>query len=241
MRMQAPDRRTATRLVPVAVPASMAGVFVLLRERLPARCAYNLGFGVYWVGWCFAFPTWVMGPAGVWRLLSSGRRPTTGERILMGLPLLGGAAVALAPHRSRIDPRLLLVMGTTAVANAVGEELLWRGVFVDQFPDDPAQGAAWPLLGFAAWHLAPQLILPSAHGRLRFVLGSALVGVGSTATAWRGRGLRHVLLAHVLTDACGVTAAEFRLGRSKPGRRRARFATPRWWARRMPELRWPLW
>jgi hypothetical protein len=45
------------------------------------------------------------------------------------------------------------------------------------------------------------------------VLGAAVVGTASTVVAWRTRGLRAVLLPHVLTDACGVQAARFRLGR----------------------------
>jgi predicted cobalt transporter CbtA len=73
------------------------------------------------------------------------------------------------------------------VLNALGEELLWRGVFVETFPRDLVRGALWPLAGFAVWHLAPQSILPSALGRCRFVLGAALVGSASTFSAWRGQ------------------------------------------------------
>jgi hypothetical protein len=57
------------------------------------------------------------------------------------------------------------------------------------------------------------LILPSPLGRERFVAGSAVVGVAMTIAAWRSGGLRHVVISHVLTDACGVSAARFRLGR----------------------------
>jgi membrane protease YdiL (CAAX protease family) len=101
----------------------------------------------------------------------------------------------------------------TAVINAVGEELLWRGVFADEFPSDVMRGALWPLAGFTVWHLAPQLVLPSSLGRWRFLLGAAVVGSAATASAWRTGGLRSGLLPHVLTDACGVRAARFRLGR----------------------------
>jgi hypothetical protein len=45
------------------------------------------------------------------------------------------------------------------------------------------------------------------------VLGAGIVGSGSTVAAWRGGGLRYTLLPRALTDACGVVAAEFRLGR----------------------------
>lgn len=65
-------------------------------------------------------------------------------------------------------------MAGTAAVNAVGEELLWRGVFPAQFPGDVVRGAVWPLTGFTVWHFAPQLVLPSSRGRAgvaRFWLG----------------------------------------------------------------------
>ena len=96
--------------------------------------------------------------------------------------------------------------------NATAEELLWRGLFLEVFPSDPVRGALWPLAGFSLWHLAPQLVLPSRHGRAGFVLGAALVGAASTVVSWRTGGVRWVLLPHAATDACGVTAARFRLG-----------------------------
>jgi membrane protease YdiL (CAAX protease family) len=94
----------------------------------------------------------------------------------------------------------------------VAEELLWRGIFLHEFPEDVLRGAIWPLAGFSIWHLAPQIVLPSRIGRWRFVLGAAFVGSASAVSAWRSRGLRNSLLPHAMTDTCGVTAARFRLG-----------------------------
>ena len=67
------------------------------------------------------------------------------------------------------DPSVAAVMLASAAVNAVGEELLWRGTFIELVPDDTGRGATWSLLWFALWHLAPQLILPSRIGRWRFV------------------------------------------------------------------------
>jgi membrane protease YdiL (CAAX protease family) len=206
-------RRRATLVTPVAVPLTMAVTFALLRRRLEPRLAYNAGFAVYWFGWCAAFPLWVLGPRGVARVLRDGRRPGAADVALTALPVAGAVAVELLPHRRLVDREVAAVMVGCAVVNAVGEELLWRGTFQAQFPDDVVRGALWPLAGFTLWHLAPQLILPSPRGRVRFLLGAAVVGAASTAGAWRTGGLRAVLLPHVLTDACGVRAARFRLGR----------------------------
>jgi hypothetical protein len=74
----------------------------------------------------------------------------------------------------------------------------------------------WPLVGFTIWHLAPQLLLPPRRGRAQFLAAAGLVGAASARVAWRTRGLRWTLLAHLLTDACGVRPTLYRLGRLDP-------------------------
>jgi membrane protease YdiL (CAAX protease family) len=219
-RLTATDvRRRATLAAPVAVPVTMTAVFALLRRRLSPRGAYAAGFTVYWAGWCVAFPLWVLGPRGVVRVLRSGRRPTPVDGALLSLPLLGAMGAELLPHRDLVDRRVAGVMIALATVNAVGEELLWRGLFLEQFRGDVLRGALWPLAGFTVWHLAPQVIRPSSRGRAQFLLGAAVVGATSTLTARRSGGLRYVLLPHLLTDACGVRAARFWLGRRPLGPR----------------------
>jgi membrane protease YdiL (CAAX protease family) len=192
----------------------MAAVFAVLRARSRSdRRAYNLGFFAYWAGWCFAFPLWVLGWRRAVAVLRRGRPPTVAEAVLLVVPVIGGVATQLVPRRRDVDLATAAVMMSSAALNATGEELLWRGVFLEVFPEDVWRGAFWPLVGFACWHYAPQVILPSSMGRTRFVAGATLVGAAEAVTAWRGRGLRWVLLAHAATDACGVAAALFRQGR----------------------------
>jgi len=206
-------RRRATLAAPVAVPLTMGAVFGLLRRLLSPRASYLTGFAVYWAGWCLAFPLWVLGPRGAMRVLRTGRRPESLDLTLLALPVAGAIGTELLPHRRLVDRPTAAVMVGTAVVNAVGEELLWRGTFLDRFPGDVVRGALWPLAGFTVWHLAPQLILPSRRGRATFLMGAAVVGTTSSVVAWRTGGVRDVLVPHVLTDACGVGVARFWLGR----------------------------
>jgi hypothetical protein len=207
-------RRGCLLAVPVLVPISMAGLFRLLSRYLAPRRAYNLGFAIYWLGWCCGFPLVVLGPRSVARLLTVGRRPSLGEAGLLFLPIAGAVGTQLLPNRKAIDKAVAAVMVGSAAVNAVGEELLWRGIFIHEFPDDVVRGALWPLAGFSIWHLAPQMVFPSGMGRWQFVLGAGFVGLCSVGSAWRNKGLRNCVLSHIATDACGVTVARFRLGMS---------------------------
>ena len=210
-------RRRALLAAPIVVPVSMAGAFAVLERLLGPRRGYNAGFALYWVGWCLGFPLWVLGPRRLLRLLREGTRLSPADLALLAVPVAGAAATELAPNRQAIDPKVAAVMVATAAVNSVGEELLWRGSYLDWFPDDPWRGAAWPWIGFTVWHLAPQVIVPSHRGRAQFLVGAGLVGAASARVAWTTRSLRWTLLAHVLTDACGVRATLYRLGHRDVG------------------------
>ena len=206
-------RRWATLVAPAAVPLTMSAVFAVLGRCLPARPAHVAGFGVYWTVWCAAFPLWVLGRDGALQALRAGRRLQPAEIAVLALPVVGAVGTELLPRRHLVDRRVAAVMLGAAAVNAVGEELLWRATFLARFPDDEVRGAVWPLVGFILWHLAPQIVRPSARGRPAMLAGSAVVGAASTVVSWRCGGVRPVVVPHLLTDACGVRVARFWLGR----------------------------
>ncbi len=206
-------RRLLVAVIPAAVPLSMATVFAGLRRYVTAApTAYNIGFAVYWLGWCLVVPLWLLGPRTAARLLTSGRRLSSVHIVLLAAPVVGAVVTQLIPLRKAVDGPTAAVMAGTAIINAVGEELLWRAVFMREGHGRPSM-MAWSLIGFSGWHFAPQIVLPSRLGRGRFVAGSALVGIASTLAASKAGGLRQVVVAHAMTDMCGVTAARFRLDR----------------------------
>jgi membrane protease YdiL (CAAX protease family) len=158
-------RRRATLAAPIAVPVTMTATFAALRRRPPPHAPYTVGFAVYWGIWCLGFPLWLLGPRRVARVLRTGRPPGAVDVALLAFPVAGAVGAELLPHRWLVDRQVAGVMAGTAAVNAVGEELLWRGVFPAQFPGDVVRGAVWPLTGFTVWHFAPQLVLPSSRGR----------------------------------------------------------------------------
>jgi membrane protease YdiL (CAAX protease family) len=132
--------------------------------------------------------------------------------VLLLWPPLGAITTRLLPEVGQATPAMVATIGAVAVANAVLEELLWRGVFFSLWPSNPWLGWVWPAIGFGLWHLAPQVIHPSAMGPAAYVVAATALGLSWGWVAWRTGSLRWVSVSHVLTDGSGIRNALFFLG-----------------------------
>ena len=155
--------RALVTAVPIVVPVGMRALFPVLARRLGTRRGHLTGFAVYWTV-CYLLPLGLLGRTRVRALLRQPARPLPSPRWLAAaallVPPLGAAGSELAPELGNADPAVVATAAGVAVVNAAGEELLWRGLFVATFPDDPVRGWLWPAVGFTAWHLAPLAVLP---------------------------------------------------------------------------------
>jgi hypothetical protein len=208
--------RTLVTAVPVVVPLTMRLLFPALARRLGPRRGYLAGFALYWAG-CYLLTCGLLGRRRVQALVRRPTQPLPSPRWLPAAALLvppvGAAGTELLPQLRNADPAVLATAVTVASVNAAAEELLWHGLFVATFPDDPVRGWLWPAVGFTAWHLAPLSVRPYRHGALAFLAPAGLIGAGYGWVAWRTGSLRLTLPAHIATDASGLRAARFWLGR----------------------------
>ena len=209
-----PDVRRAVALaVPAAVPAGMALVFPALVRLLGPRRGFSAAFAVYWslnLGLALA----LLGPRRAACLLA--RRPVESSSPLLAALLLTAPPLAAAAHAVALrldDPDAPSVAVSAGVAglNAVSEELLWRGLPAELFPDDALRGWLWPALGFTLWHAAPLWASPQPR-RVRLFVGAAVMGLGFGRLTWRSRSLRGTVAAHALTDLSLVQAVTYWLG-----------------------------
>jgi membrane protease YdiL (CAAX protease family) len=209
------DRHRLVALaLPVAVPVAMTAVFYVAGDRLGPR-GYLAGFGVYWVA-CGALSFAVLGRQGVRRLFRDAR-PRFGRPAVLGAALLlwppvGALATRLFPDIADASVAMVATAVTVALVNSVLEELLWRGVYITLWPRNAWLGWVWPALGFGAWHLAPQVIHPSALGPLVYVVSATALGLSWGWVAWRTGSLRWVTASHFITDGSGIRNALFYLG-----------------------------
>lgn len=208
-------RRIAALALPVVVPVAMCATFALTRDRLGDHIGYLAGFGAYWAT-CAGAAFVLLGRSDTRRLFADAQRPLGRPAalgaVLLLWPPLGAIATRFLPEIGAADITMIVTIAGVGVVNAVLEELLWRGVYVTLWPDDPWLGWVWPAVGFGAWHLAPQIIHPSSIGPIPYVISATLLGLSWGWVAWRTKSLRWVTLSHAVTDSSGLRNAVFFLG-----------------------------
>ena len=216
LRAAAIDRRQLVALsLPVVVPVAMSAVFAVSRDQLGDQVGYVAGFGVYWAT-CATLGVALLDRRRISRLFRD-RRPRFGRPAALGAALLvwppaGAIATRFIPEIGGATPLMLATIAGVAVANAVLEELLWRGLYITLWPRNPWLGWVWPALGFGAFHFAPQVIHPSPLGPVWFVAAATVMGLSWGWVAYRSGTLRWVSLSHLLTDGSGLRNALLFIG-----------------------------
>jgi membrane protease YdiL (CAAX protease family) len=208
-------RRLVALSLPVVVPIAMNAVFTIAGDRFGQRAGYLVGFGVYWAV-CGALSVAVLDRHGVRRLFRDARprlaRPAGLGAVLLLWPPAGAIATRLIPDLGDATSGMVATAVAVGLVNATLEEVFWRGVYVTLWPRNPWLGWVWPAIGFGAWHLAPQVIHPSALGPLVYVVSATALGLSWGWVAWRTGSLRWVTVSHVFTDGSGIRNALFFIG-----------------------------
>ena len=175
---------------------TMIPVFRLLARWLGRNRAWYAGFLVYWPIWCILFPLWAIGPRKLKALLKF-QRPQLAEWFMLTVPpalAFLGRYTLDKPQRGAKEKAVLVFM---AVMNGIGEEVLWRGVYVTLFPDSRWWGAVWPTIWFALWHYAPGSVSPLTDVRV-LMMGAGVLGACLSWLSLKTHSIRTAALSHVL-------------------------------------------
>jgi hypothetical protein len=197
-----PAQKAFVLLLPVLLVPSTALVFVLASTWLGTALGYVLGFLFYWAIWCLLVPLLILKRAGVGSLFreraplfrKANRLPAALLVLMVTITLLlyPPAGLLAAPLQ------LLLLAVPVAIVNGVCEELLWRGLYVSVFPQNPVLGVLYPSMGFAIWHFSPQLIVPAATGAWTLVIATFFLGLGYGWISYRTGSIKWNAIAHSL-------------------------------------------
>lgn len=196
-------RQRVVVLAPVALIAVMLPVFQLSRalvgDAAGGWAAWFAGMVVYWLVWGWVFSRWVLGRDRV-RALIRPQRLSLALVGQVGFIVVMAAVVRFAVPGMGYSPPTVaaaVLLGLSPFANGVFEELLWRGVYLDVFPDRPGWRVAWPSIWFGLWHLVPATIeVGGPHPAM--VIGPVLMGLYLAWLAKKTTSVWGPILAHTL-------------------------------------------
>jgi membrane protease YdiL (CAAX protease family) len=199
---------TLLLVLPFALFLSAAAVFLGLSSRLGRTPGYLLGFVFYWLVWCLLVPRLVLGRAGFRSLMTDQKSLFSRQNWLAAALLLVVTGVTLVMYLQgflHASPALILVAIPCALIDGLSEEILWRGLYIRSFPSNPWLAVVYPSVGFALWHIVPQLVFPSSGGIFVFVLSTLFLGLAYGWIAYRVGSARWTALSHSLNGVLALS------------------------------------
>jgi len=180
---------TAIIALPI-LTLTMVIIYRLFARLFGRKTAWYAGFLVYWPVWCIFFPLKMIGTKKLRDLFKWHRPNTLGWFMLIFPPaitFLGRFVLDKQPRQAK-EKTILVFM---SFMNGILEEVLWRGVYIELFPNNPLWGNIWPTIWFALWHYAPGSISPLAD------VWTLMVGAGvlGALLSWVTKQSRSVCLA----------------------------------------------
>ena len=194
------QQKTFLLLLPILLILSTALVFVTMSKWLNAELGYVLGFIFYWLIWCFLVPYLLLKREGVVSLFREKSPLFSKSNWLPAglLILIVAITVKMYPLTGLVatPARLLIIAIPVAIINGICEELLWRGLYVKAFPDNALLGLIFPAIGFAFWHISPQLVFPSESGIWPFVISTFFLGISYGWISYRTSSIKWNAISH---------------------------------------------
>lgn len=195
-------QKTFLLALPFLLVPSTGLVFIYAARWLGKEAGYLSGFVFYWVVWCTLVPLWILRREGVLSLFKEEKRLFQKSNWLPAILLVVIIVVTVAmypPTRLSAAPTALLLLAIPiAIINGVCEELLWRGLYVKAFPGNAVAGVIFPSIGFALWHVSPQLVIPAESGIFPFVLSTFFLGISYAWISYRTGSIQWNALSHSL-------------------------------------------
>lgn len=204
------SRRALLIAAPPLLIATTAAAFYTFVRAFGPTAGYLCGFVFYWLVWCAAVPTVVLGWQGVRALFQPSAaglgRPAWLGALAVAVPLVLGYGYAFPRALIGATPASVLLSAAIAIVNAPLEELLWRGAYVTVFRQARVLSYVYPNICFGLWHLVPLSVVPNRApgGKASFVLASCIVGFLWGWIALDTRSVRVTSTAHALFDFSGL-------------------------------------
>jgi hypothetical protein len=210
------ETSVSKRRIIIAIPplliVTMYGAFRFLTAWLGIPSGYLVAFAVYWIFWCILVPTSLLGLHSTFNLFRESKLPfnrlgaTT--HVLLWWPVVVPFAYSFLPRIGSAPFFVAIASLVLGIVIGVTEELLWRGLFVATFPNQPSLNSLYPAISFGVWHLCPLSVLPSRYpgGAMSFTAYSVALGLSYAFYARQTGSIRWCTVSHCIHDALGLGA-----------------------------------
>lgn len=179
-------------ITPLILIGMMVPVFQLFDKLFTGILGWYLGLVFYWVVWCGIFPIVIVGRKRLLSLILP-QRPTPVILLLILFPVVMSVIAKCITGMAYVKASLwtAILMFTTPFGNGFFEEILWRGVYMELFPERVWFRIVFSGIGFALWHFAPGWVSTNSNVSA-LVVGSGMMGfylgwvAHRTNTIWWG-------------------------------------------------------
>jgi membrane protease YdiL (CAAX protease family) len=174
---------TSQQIIALVAPPILAAVmipvfrFYVSKFKANWRIGWCLGLVTYWIIWCGIGSWLLIGKSSILQLIQP-QRLTLEIVFLLLIPLVGAALYRFVPGMVYEKPHkwIFLLLVITSFGNGFFEELLWRGVYLELFPDNLFFGMIWSSVWFGLWHYAPGSVAPNRKVA-GLMIGSGIMGL----------------------------------------------------------------
>ncbi|MFN2159171.1 MAG: CPBP family intramembrane glutamic endopeptidase [Anaerolineales bacterium] len=180
------------------VLGSMYPVFQILAAVVGETLGWYLGLVIYWILWGGLFSLWMVDKEKIINLIKP-QKLNRQVLFLVVIPLIlaGLFRFLTGTVYEKHSFWVLIMLLSTSLGNGFFEEVLWRGVFLVQFPEKLFFRIVWSSVWFGLWHIAPGSVSLNSNPT-GLVIGALFFGfylsylANKTGTIWWS------MVAHVL-------------------------------------------
>ena len=185
-------------VAPIILAVVMYPIFQLMARSFGERLGWYLGLVSYWIIWGAAFPLLIIGRDSIRELIHP-RKPNAKVLLLVALPLILTAIYRFTTGMAYEKASLLswIYLLSTPFGNGFFEEVLWRGVYMKQFPDKILYRIIWPSMWFAIWHYAPGSVSSNTNVA-GLMIGAGMLGFYSSYLAKKTDSIWWSIIVHTL-------------------------------------------
>ena len=198
MRENVNNKQRIVIISPVLIIASMYPVFHLLAGALGETLGWYLGLITYWIIWGAVFPILIIGRDRIKSIVKP-QKPDIKALILVLLLLVLAATFRYISGMEYSKPHvwIFIMLVSTNFGNGFFEEVLWRGLYMELFPNNLILRIVWPSIWFGLWHYAPGSV-SSTGNAAGLMIGAGLMGFYLSFLAQKTGTIWWSILAHTI-------------------------------------------